>query len=169
MRKKQRVGAYFAFNPDTLNLEPRDGFSVEAKWLLEGEFKRMGRNIIGRTLDIEDGITVLHDYGNKPKHVSADSLHLSMADLDFLGRVLAWQMPRIFAFEQEINDQKWIPQGLTNTHQFVIVPPQHLDTPQINTQYFDFHPHWSLEEMDRLTKGVKFSSLPTDEKITKFY
>ncbi len=167
--KKDHMGAFFAMKPETGCLEARDGFPVEAKFHLEGEFKRKGRIVLGRTLDMNIGSTTLH-YKDGERRISPDSSFIAPSDLAFLSKVLNWQLPRIAAFEKEIRAQEWIPQGLSNTHQFVVLPQQELDKPQINTQYFDCRPHADFAEMERLSSSNQaYSSMPTEQKILKFY
>jgi hypothetical protein len=68
----------------------------------------------------------------------------------------------------------WIPHGYSNTHQFVIVLPQDLDAPAINTQYFDENDHEikvNEQEMTYLTRPFTLSgwrdlnSRPLDPQI----
>jgi hypothetical protein len=167
--KKDRLGGMFVFNPKTGMLEARAGFPYAAKEFIEGESMGKERgSLLGRTLDLSDSSTKLHHEGiariNK-----YDSRFLSQPDVAFLQKVLAWQMPRIAKFEDEIRQQEWIPQGLSTTHQFVVFPPQELGKDEINTQYFDFRAHESRAEMDELLKDRSFASLPTREKIEKFF
>jgi len=126
---------------------------------------------MGRTIDLATGITTLHYDSGPSKHNSLDSVFLSGPDLEFIQEVLSWQLPRIFAFEEEIRRQEWIPQGLSNTHQFVIFPPQELGKNRIDTQYFDFRPHPTLEEMEKLAKEKKknLGSMTTEDKLTFFF
>jgi hypothetical protein len=167
--KKDRLGAMFTFNHETGKLSAQGGFPHEAKWQLEGAWKDKERGLpTGRTLDLETSTTELHHSGDLTRQ-SVDSAFVNPQDIQFLEKVLAWQMPRIAKFEDEIRRQDWIPQGLTNTHQFIIFPPQEIGRPEINTQYFDFRTHESREEMDQLTSGGDFEQLSAEEKILRFF
>lgn len=167
--KKERLGTWFAHNPEAGTFEARAGAPLAAQWQLDGEFDLDNRYILGRTVELASGETALHRSDGKQIN-SPNSIIISPYDVAFLRGVLGWQLPRIVDFERKIQEQDWIPQGLTNTHQFVILPPQELHAPQINTQYFDFHPHASVSEMDTLTgRDDGFAQLSTAEKLARFY
>jgi hypothetical protein len=168
--KKQQVGTFFAYEVDTGDLVSRRGMPLEARWHLDGEFARLGRAIVGRTVDLESGTTYLYDSSDSTR-ISPLSAFLNGGDISLLRGILAWQLPRIASFENEVREQEWIPQGLTNTHQFVVLPPQDMIRPAINTQYFDFHPHASSEELEQLATehGQSFSSMSVDDKMRMFF
>lgn len=167
--KKDRMGVMFIYNPKTRALEARGGLPYAEKEFLEGgAFEEKRGELVGRTLDLSDSSTKIHH--ENLTRVNTDHLRrfISRADIEFLQKILAWQMPRIAKFEVEIREQDWIPQGFTTTHQFMVFPPQKIPNREINTQYFDFRAHESRKEMDDLV-GAPFEELPTEEKIMRFF
>jgi len=170
--KKQRSGTWFAYDHETGDLVAQIGMPLEAKWQMEGEFSaRAGGILVGRTLNQRNGQTTLHYASPERASVTPNSTFISQADVQLLGGVLAWQLPRLVAFENEIREQDWIPQGLSSTHQFIVVPPESIDGSQINTQYYDFHPHQSEDELRQLAadQGRDFDALSPEELLRMFY
>lgn len=171
--KKRRTGGVFVYNPSTKTLDARGGFPHAAKDFIEGEFSGRGaRTPAGRTIDYEGkGESTLHFDQGPAKINPHDAQFLTEADIVFAGKVLSWQLPRINSFEDEIRGQAWIPQGLSNTHQFVIFPPEQLDVQKIDTQYYDFRPHAFLDELIELARaqGRDFRGMSIEDKIVTFF
>lgn len=124
----------------------------------------------GSSVDLQkSGETTIHYDDGSARQNPYDPLFLTEADLSFLQTVLSWQLPRIIQFEDEIRKQSWIPQGYSNTHQFVVFPPEQLRGQEINTQYFDFRPYASRSELMRALETTDLNAVPTEQKIMTLF
>lgn len=151
--KKDRTSALFLFDPESNAFTPIDGFPWEIKAM--GMYGDEGHDITdwaGREHSINTkGTKIITPQGTK---TSPDHSFLNPGDLGFLDGVLTWQLPRVVGFQKEISAQPWIPNKDATVHQFVVVPPQDSNRPEINTAYFDFRPHASsdltISDVERL-------------------
>lgn len=169
--KKNRVGSLFVVDPNTGMLVARDGFPHAAKDFINDEYGKHGdRQVIGRTLDRTTGTTLLH-YNRGPARMTVDDIFVNFGDGPFLKRVLEQQLPKIFNLEEEIRQQDWLPKGISETHQFIIFPPEQLGDKTVNTLYYDFRPHESVDELAALSAklGKDYAEMTTEEKLVTFF
>jgi hypothetical protein len=172
--KKETLGAVAIYNPSTQTLEIKSDFPD----ILDPVPDPIFPITKGRTVDYDNENNTKILYGHRS--VDPDIIHgsygqeplsLFEGDLEYLIPTLEWQLPRIFSFEKEIRGKNWIPQGATDTHQFVTFPPSRIGDNHVNTQYFDFRPHSSQEEMAQLAakQDRDFDRMSTEDKIKMFF
>lgn len=175
--KKTNLGYMFVYNPQTHQFEIRSGFPNKTS-NHDARPNPIPREELGRSVDFDNNNQTTFNYRMGDAEYSLtdisglEALSLDKVDLDFLQHVLEWQLPRIFRFESEIRQQEWIDQGESTTHQLVIFPPQHLGDRRINTQYFDFHPYASHEQLEEKAQDwhkKQFDDLSTEEKVITFF